>query len=116
MLGHARFARGLAATYMTVLLATSLLPGPSVRTVPDVVQHAAAYAGLTGVLWWAASADHRWLAGPAAWGYGMVLELLQRTVPHRTSEVRDVAANGVGVLVAMLIAFVLSRRRGPSGR
>ncbi|MDR7481362.1 MAG: VanZ family protein [Armatimonadota bacterium] len=102
---------------MTVLLVTSLLPGPSVRTVSDLAQHAVAYAGLTGVFWWAApAADRRWLAGPAAWGYGVVLELLQRAVPYRTSEVRDVAANGVGVLVAMLIALGLSRRREPPGR
>lgn len=97
---------------MAGLLVTSLLPGPSIRAVSDLTQHALAYAGLTGVLWWAAPASSwRWAVAPAAWGYGVALELVQRTVPYRTADVRDVVANGVGVLAATLLALALSSRR-----
>ncbi|MCL6551859.1 MAG: VanZ family protein [Firmicutes bacterium] len=107
-----RWSRVLAVAYMAALLVASLLPGPPVRAVPDLAQHALAYAGLTGVLWQTVPASgRRWMVAPVAWGYGITLELLQRTVSYRTADVRDVAANGVGVLVATLLAFAFSSRR-----
>ena len=109
-----------AAVVLTFLLLSSdpsrifrWLPIRSGRDVyehtPDWVQHFSAYLLFSFLLQWYAAGKSRWfvplLAGFAVI-HAMTTEYLQRFVPERTSDVRDLVVNFLGIASGMLAARV----------
>lgn len=102
------------ALYMAVLFWLSsqpVLPGASLT--PDWTQHGLAYAGLALVTL-RAMARGRWsgvrgMAIVATWIivtlYGVSDEFHQSFVPARTSDIRDVVADGTGAALALAGAW-----------
>lgn len=52
----------------------------------------------------------RWLAAALAAGYGLLLELLQLSIPGRGLEAADVVANSAGAFGWALLPWLFSRR------
>lgn len=107
-----------AAVVLTVLLLSSdpsrifrWLPVRGGRDVyentPDWVQHFSAYLLFSFLLQWYAAGKSRWfvplLAGFAVI-HAMTTEYLQRFVPERTSDLRDLVVNFLGIASGMLAA------------
>ena len=120
------------------ILVASVLPrtaGPVPPTVPgpagifgaDKWLHAAAYATLAGTLAFALSApgppdSGSWsavailaVALGTALAFGLAVELVQAPLPTRRFELLDVAANGAGVALALLVWWIARWWRGRSG-
>ncbi len=76
---------------------------------PDWVQHFSAYLLFSFLLQWYAAGKSRWfvplMAGFAV-VHAMTTEYLQRFVPDRTSDLRDVVVNFLGIASGMLAARV----------
>ena len=76
---------------------------------PDWVQHFSAYLLFSFLLQWYAVGKSRWfvplMAGLAV-AHAMSTEYLQRFVPERTSELRDLVVNFVGIATGILAARV----------
>ncbi|MBV1886605.1 MAG: VanZ family protein [Parvibaculaceae bacterium] len=69
----------------------------------DKVVHMAFYAALTlnGLWIWTQS---KWHVAAIAFSYGVSLELLQEVLPYRWYSLDDIIANGVGVILGLLLA------------
>ncbi len=80
-----------------------------VTDAPDWVQHFVAYLTFSFILRWYAAAKARW-AVPAMVGLAVVhataTEYLQRFVPERTSDVKDLVVNVLGITAGMLLGRV----------
>jgi len=112
----------LAALFFwsVLLLVLSLLPGdgvPSPFAHADKLEHVVAYAVLS-VLWagtlcaWRAAPGPAWpIAALAAFGYGAVIELLQRAMQlGRSAEWGDLLANALGILFGCVVFRRICRR------
>jgi VanZ family protein len=98
--------------YMIGIFIVSGLPNPPMPSdVPDVSLHGAAYFGLT-LLTIRALADGRWsgvnvptlaLAWMIATAYGATDEWHQSFVANRHADLRDLAADAAGALVAAIV-------------
>jgi len=101
------------ALWMVGTAWASLSKGVSSPPGTDVRLHALAYGALTLLLHSALRRDgspaHPALPGAIAWGYGLVMEGVQSLVPYRAAEARDVIANGIGVIVATVLAAAVRR-------
>jgi VanZ family protein len=95
---------------MVAIFIASSIPHPPAPGVSDVWLHAAAYFALT-LLISRALARGTWggvtlLTLTAAWTiaatYGGTMEWLQSYVPNRHAELRDVIANAIGALTAVV--------------
>ncbi len=117
-------AWGPAASWAAVLFLLSELPpdaGGGPFPINDKVLHLAAYLVLGGALAWGG-----WRAGrPKAWllwllglSYGVLDEWHQAFVPGRDPSFGDVIADGVGVMVGVLLFRLVLRspRTGPHDR
>jgi VanZ family protein len=116
----------LAATLWTVaVLLLALTPTHKnswlLRTFGDKALHAAAFT--VGCLLWAKSLEalrplHRiWaaLAGACvALSIGVIIELLQKYIPGRASDLSDFWADVIGVLPSLAYLTLTSRRRKPA--
>ncbi|MDN5805097.1 MAG: VanZ family protein, partial [Microlunatus sp.] len=49
-----------------------------------------------------------WLALTASFAMTIVIEAVQRSIPGRVSDERDLLANGLGAVIGVLIALVLT--------
>lgn len=100
-----------------VYLVLGLQPRPpeALGEVPDVAQHALAYAALAAVTAAAVAPlgpGRATAAGFAyALGHGALLEALQSLTPTRRAELGDLVADGVGALAGVLVSWLLRRRR-----
>lgn len=110
--------------YGTALLVLAYIPRvPSLDgvEVPDEVAHAVAY-GIQALLllMLLARLTSRTLAGLAAWLgatlFGGLTELLQILQPARASQLSDLAADGVGALLAVALGLLLVSRSSRGGR
>jgi VanZ family protein len=104
----------------------------SISTLPtlpgaggDKWAHSIAYSGLALVMlravvggrWRTITWGQAMLAALLTAAYGATDELHQWFVPGRTADVRDLAADAAGALVAVLAAYAIARvRAGRSGR
>ena len=100
----------LAGWFMiAAVVAGSLMPGSSVPSTfgHDKVVHAATYFLL--MIWFAGlyrRSRHLWIAlGLVA--LGAALDALQSLAPARFFDLRDVAANAIGVFAALLLSYWL---------
>jgi len=100
----------LAGWFMiAAVVAGSLMPGSSVLSTfgHDKVVHAATYFLL--MIWFAGlyrRSRHLWIAlGLVA--LGAALDALQSLAPARFFDLRDVAANAIGVFAALLLSYWL---------
>ncbi|MFM9963082.1 MAG: VanZ family protein [Planctomycetaceae bacterium] len=78
-------------------------------STPDWVQHFSAYLLFSFLLQWYAAGKSRWfvplLAGFAV-AHAMTTEYLQQFVPDRTSDVRDLVVNFLGIASGLLLSRV----------
>ncbi len=95
----------LLIAVMTLSSASGAAPVPGA----DKLAHAAAFALLVLPMGWRRPAALTWLA-PLALAYGGVIELVQ---PHvgRSAEWADLAADGVGIALGVLLSRLHRRRR-----
>ncbi len=99
-------ALGLGIFLITVL---SLLPGEKVKPlnlVWDKAAHAMAYgilALLVGLTF--TRGLQRWLGILGLFGLGGLLEIGQIYVPNRSASTFDMLANGIGILLGVLLLF-----------
>jgi len=98
-----------------------MLPGAG----GDKWAHSIAYSGLALVMlravvsgrWRPIAGRHAMTAVLLTAAYGATDELHQLFVPGRTGDLRDLAADAAGALVAVVIAYAIARvRAGRSGR
>lgn len=109
-----------AAVYATIL-AVSSVPGSSLSSTPGwaaVVGHAAGYAALAATIHRAWGGRGAALAAVVlALVLGVLNELQQGFVPGRSPDVTDVAVDGLGALVGVLLRTPgFSARRGRGSR
>jgi VanZ family protein len=83
----------------------SLVPGPALGTVAvdDKLLHAASYLLL--MLWFGGLYErrrHLWIA-LALFAFGAALDALQATTTTRSFDLRDIAANGSGILIGLVL-------------
>jgi len=103
-----------------LLLVLSLLPGdvvPSPFAHADKLEHIAAYAVLS-VLWagtlsaWRVAPGPVWsIAALSAFGFGLVIELLQGVMQlGRIADCGDLLANALGILLGYVVFRRMCRR------
>src|SRR3954449_8890448 len=104
----------LYALACLILIYMTLAPGhdvPGVGITWDKAEHAAAWAVLTGA-GLLLSTRRRWAIGVFAFGFGVVIEVLQATMGlGRDGDWRDLVADSLGIGAAYL-AWRLMRRAG----
>jgi VanZ family protein len=83
----------------------SLLPGPAMRgvAVGDKLLHAASYCLL--MLWFGGLYARRRhvVIALALFAFGFALDALQATTATRSFDLRDIAANGSGILIGLAL-------------
>lgn len=73
----------------------------------DLLWHAVTYAAVTAVGLYAAGRD-RWLTvAVGVFALGAGVEAAQAFVPYRTASAADAAANGVGIVAAVVVAYAV---------
>ncbi|MCJ7557383.1 MAG: VanZ family protein [Gammaproteobacteria bacterium] len=99
---------GLGWALVMLVVVGSLLPGKMLESVDfllsDKIQHALAYA--TVMVWFAGiyqASSYRWMV-PGLLVMGIGLEYLQLKYFHRHFDLRDMLANGVGVVTGLVLA------------
>ncbi|MEC9407950.1 MAG: VanZ family protein [Abyssibacter sp.] len=87
-----------------VLSLINLAETPADDVLWDKLNHAIAYAVIAG--WWAALLPgRRWKAAAIALVFGLAMEGVQGLLPYRAFEWADMLANGVGVLLGLLLSL-----------
>lgn len=103
-----------ALLWAGVILVTSLVPGLGAPRGLGLLAHALAYMVLAWLVRRAVGPDGfvRGYLLPlcAAWGFGLVVEILQPGISGRSSETADLAANAVGAAAGL--ALPVRRRAG----
>ncbi len=111
---------GLAVTWAAAVLVASLVDPPGTGPTPlgpfglvgiDKYLHFFAYAGLAGLVGYAALArDARalLLAAAVGAGYGVGMELLQRPLPARSADPVDATVNAAGALAGVAVWRLVS--------
>lgn len=98
-----------------VILVTSLVPGLGAPGGLSPLAHAFAYMVLAWLVRRAVGPDGHvrgyLLPASVAWGFGLVVEILQPGISGRSFETADLAANALGAAAA----FALPIRRGAGG-
>ncbi|MDR7559943.1 MAG: hypothetical protein QN210_03530 [Armatimonadota bacterium] len=99
--------RAATGVWMAAVLVASLLP-PSLGGRGGAVWHVVGYGVLAALL---ATWQPVGRAAAFAWGYGLLLELLQGVTPSRSAEVGDLVVNAAAVGVALLVRAALRSAR-----
>ncbi len=115
----------VCAAYLGVIAVLSLLPAAifpqSATSLPgaDKWVHVMMYGGLASLLQWLVSGKRLgprlgWLVVVGAFGYGLLMEILQALYTHgqRGFGWDDLAANMVGAIIFWFIAMLISRPLG----
>lgn len=105
--GRPRLLRTVTVVWMAAVLGASLLP-PSLGGRGGAVWHGVGYGVLAALL---ATWQPAGRAAAFAWGYGLLLELLQGLTPYRSAEVGDLVVNAGAVGVALLVRAALRSAR-----
>ncbi len=114
-LRHARLWRTADVILLLIVLAFALTPGlwfleDSLGSI-DWIKHADKWLhGMTFLLlavWYAGQYRRRsyWRIAVGLLAFGVFIELCQRALSYRTADWLDMAANGLGILVGLLIAI-----------
>lgn len=87
----------------------SLMPGPALHAIAvgDKLLHAGSYCLL--MLWFGGlypRRRHPWLA-LALFAFGCALDALQATTATRSFDLRDITANGSGILIGLVLTATL---------
>ncbi len=87
----------------------SLVPGEMLRavTIGDKVMHAGSYFLL--MAWFAGlySRRHHLAVAAVLLGLGIVLDIVQGGTATRTFDLRDIAADGLGIAIALVLSYWL---------
>jgi VanZ family protein len=114
-----KLTTGALILYWTALFILTHIPIPQlVRKVGvfDLILHFVAYLILVYLLWFALNPDIKvnWRRASVWWvlvvlaGYGIVDELFQSCIPGRTCDVRDFAADLVGIFTGLILFSLFS--------
>jgi len=121
---HPRFWSAVAALWTSGVLAMALAPnarsGWLMRTLGDKVLHGFAF-GIGCLLWAQALRTNpklprittAWIGAIIALAVGVAVEGLQKYVPSRTADLRDIVADVAGVLPALAYLTLLEVWRRP---
>lgn len=92
-----------------VLSLVNLSESPADGFLWDKLNHSLAYGVIAG--WWAALLpNRRWKAAAVALFFGLAMEWTQAVLPYRAFELADMLANGIGVVVGLLLSVWLLPR------
>jgi VanZ family protein len=115
-----RLARVAFAVGTVAIVVFSLVPARELPTLGlwDKLEHALSYAfvAVLGVVGWGGRARTRAVLAGMLISLGVILELLQSMVPGRLTDVADVTANIVGVVVGFGVLASLTRIAGQASR
>ena len=99
----------LGALLVAGVAVGSLLPGDWVPTfsIRDKALHAASY--FTLMAWFSGiyRRERHWIVALLLLAFGFALDAVQGTTPTRSFEFADVAANGGGILLALILSRFL---------
>lgn len=108
-----RLWRALLALLLATITSLALLPHPpsGVSTGWDKSNHALAFASITFASVWALWPHPRqWpVLAIAVLAYGGGIEIAQTFLPPRSGEWLDLLADGVGIALGLLAAWLLTR-------
>jgi VanZ family protein len=119
LIDHPRNTRGWRAALLLILgvitwLALSPAPPPQADLGWDKLNHVAAFATLSVVAVLGRSGSF-WRIGGALLAYGGLIEVLQSFTPNRVGEWPDLLADGVGIILGLLLAAGLVRLASRAG-
>lgn len=105
------FVAAVAAVVVASLVPTEAAPSAAAEAhaASDLLWHAATYAALTFVGLYAVERERRLVVAGVVFCVGAGVEGAQAFVPYRTASLLDVAANSVGVVSAVVVAYVFER-------
>lgn len=93
---------------LILLLATIKLENPVLTSVNDKLGHILAFAYLAFLLDFAMPHSHfNLLKIIPLFGYGLIIEFVQYFLPYRTFSILDMLADGVGIMIYVLIIPML---------
>lgn len=109
LLRHPWVWLGLGWTFIVCAVIVSLVPGQKLPPtgVSDKLEHSVAYALLT--LWFTGIYPRTsyWRIGLGMLALGIAIEIAQGLMPFgRQTDIRDVVANSLGIVLGLGIAFV----------
>ncbi|WP_298633024.1 VanZ family protein [uncultured Umboniibacter sp.] len=109
-----RYWKGLAWFSAIVVIIVCSLPTPQVLDIQhiDKLEHAIAFGGICGLFFFAYP-NWRFLVYIGSFLLGLAVELLQAVIPWRSAEMLDLVADGVGVILAIVVIelFLVPRMR-----
>lgn len=111
-----REGRAAAFVVAVVVGAIAMIPGqsgPPTLIGWDKLDHAAAFAAIALLARCGWPGVSRWIIAGLALVYGIAIELAQATTAvGRVASVSDVAADGVGIVIGLALAWGLARLAG----
>lgn len=109
-----RYWKGVAWFSALVVIIVCSIPAPQVFDIRhiDKLEHAIAFGGICGLFFFAYP-NQRFVVYIGSFLLGLAVELLQAVIPWRSAEMLDLAADGVGVLLAIIVIelFLVPRMR-----
>lgn len=117
--------RILSILCFLITLAIILVAGMRSEAIPQVFEHqdwlhhAAAFVALVCSARWAFPRTHAFWSLLYCLLLGLLIELFQGLLPHRTASVADMLANTTGVIIGIGIATLIKRKlalRRPANR
>lgn len=109
-----RYWKGVAWFSALVVIIVCSIPAPPVFDIRhiDKLEHAIAFGGICGLFFFAYP-NQRFLVYFGSFLLGLAVELLQAAIPWRSAEMLDLAADGLGVLLAIVVIelFLVPRMR-----
>jgi len=96
---------------VAAVIAASVFPGIAIVTLnitgADKLAHAVSYCLL--MIWFAGlyAPRHHWIVAVSLLALGLVLELVQWSLPYRFFESADLLANATGVMVGLVLSIFL---------
>jgi len=103
------FAAAVAAVVVASLVPTDAAPSAAAEAhaASSLLWHVLTYAALTLVGLYAV--ERRWLVVVTVFTVGAATEGAQAFVVYRTASLVDVGANSVGIIAAVVVAYVFGR-------
>lgn len=102
------FAAAVAAVVVASLVPTDAAPSAAeAHAASSLLWHVLTYAALTLVGLYAV--ERRWLVVVTVFTVGAATEGAQAFVVYRTASLVDVGANSVGIIAAVVVAYVFGR-------
>jgi VanZ family protein len=93
------------------IFAALFLPPPKTKILETPGLDKVVHVLLYGVFGGLAVPVMGWLSIPAGVILGVTTEWGQKFIPHRTADLRDLLADMIGLVIGVLVAFIIERRR-----